>query len=98
MDAIERDVFFYQADDEHYIPRAILVDLEPRVNHGDTLLLTMSPDFTFAERSSIISSQVLIRAYTTRRIFSYLKMAAALGITGLRAIPRANEYTKNLWK
>jgi hypothetical protein len=24
-------VFFYQADDEHYIPRAILVDLEPRV-------------------------------------------------------------------
>jgi tubulin gamma len=23
--------FFYQADDEHYIPRAILVDLEPRV-------------------------------------------------------------------
>jgi len=24
-------VFFYQADDEHYIPRALLVDLEPRV-------------------------------------------------------------------
>jgi len=24
-----KDVFFYQADDEHYIPRAILVDLEP---------------------------------------------------------------------
>jgi len=30
--AIDRkDVFFYQADDEQYIPRAILVDLEPRV-------------------------------------------------------------------
>lgn len=29
-----KDVFFYQADDEHYIPRAILVDLEPRVRHG----------------------------------------------------------------
>lgn len=27
-----KDVFFYQADDEHYIPRAILVDLEPRVS------------------------------------------------------------------
>jgi Tubulin/FtsZ family, GTPase domain len=27
-----KDVFFYQADDEHYIPRAILVDLEPRVH------------------------------------------------------------------
>lgn len=26
-----KDVFFYQADDEHYLPRAILVDLEPRV-------------------------------------------------------------------
>ncbi|KZT56506.1 tubulin-domain-containing protein [Calocera cornea HHB12733] len=26
-----KDVFFYQADDEHYIPRAILMDLEPRV-------------------------------------------------------------------
>ncbi len=26
-----KDVFFYQADDEHYVPRAILIDLEPRV-------------------------------------------------------------------
>jgi|Transcript_63585 tubulin gamma len=26
-----KDVFFYQADDEHYIPRALLVDMEPRV-------------------------------------------------------------------
>lgn len=25
-----KDVFFYQADDEHYVPRAILLDLEPR--------------------------------------------------------------------
>lgn len=30
-----KDVFFYQADDEHYIPRAILVDLEPRVRQPD---------------------------------------------------------------
>eukprot|EP00049_Salpingoeca_infusionum_P003102 m.63516 g.63516 ORF g.63516 m.63516 type:complete len:466 (+) comp11953_c0_seq1:86-1483(+) len=35
-----KDVFFYQADDDHYIPRAVLMDLEPRVidnirvNHG----------------------------------------------------------------
>jgi hypothetical protein len=27
-----KDVFFYQADDEHYVPRAILIDLEPRVS------------------------------------------------------------------
>ena len=26
-----KSAFFYQADDERYIPRAILVDLEPRV-------------------------------------------------------------------
>jgi len=29
-----KDVFFYQADDEHYIPRALLVDLEPGVIHN----------------------------------------------------------------
>jgi len=29
--ADRKDVFFYQADDEHYIPRAVLIDLEPRV-------------------------------------------------------------------
>ncbi|XP_076030668.1 tubulin gamma-1 chain [Oratosquilla oratoria] len=28
-----KDVFFYQADDEHYIPRSVLMDLEPRVIH-----------------------------------------------------------------
>lgn len=28
-----KDVFFYQADDDHYIPRAVLLDLEPRVIH-----------------------------------------------------------------
>lgn len=26
-----KDVFFYQADDDHYIPRAVMLDLEPRV-------------------------------------------------------------------
>jgi len=31
-DGVDRkDVFFYQADDDRYIPRAILIDLEPRV-------------------------------------------------------------------
>lgn len=29
-----KDVFFYQADDEHFVPRAILFDLEPRVING----------------------------------------------------------------
>lgn len=31
-DAADRkDVFFYEADSSHYVPRAVLVDLEPRV-------------------------------------------------------------------
>ena len=29
-----KEAFFYQADDSHYIPRAVLVDLEPRVIQG----------------------------------------------------------------
>ncbi|CAI5978257.1 unnamed protein product [Closterium sp. NIES-65] len=29
-----KDVFFYQADDQHYIPRSVLLDLEPRVVKG----------------------------------------------------------------
>ncbi|RXH93747.1 hypothetical protein DVH24_014323 [Malus domestica] len=29
-----KDVFFYQADDQQYIPRALLIDLEPRVING----------------------------------------------------------------
>lgn len=30
---LPQDVFFYQADDERFIPRALLLDLEPRVIH-----------------------------------------------------------------
>jgi tubulin gamma len=29
-----KDVFFYQADDDHYIPRNLMIDLEPRVING----------------------------------------------------------------
>lgn len=39
-----KDVFFYQADDEHYIPRAILVDLEPRVSTSTSFLQKLSFD------------------------------------------------------
>ncbi len=30
-----KDVFFYQADDDHYIPRALLWDLEPRSENSN---------------------------------------------------------------
>ena len=33
-----KDVFFYQADDELYVPRSILVDLEPRVRMWYSIL------------------------------------------------------------
>ncbi|GKC19256.1 tubulin gamma-1 chain [Tanacetum coccineum] len=42
-----KDVFFYQADDQHYIPRALLMDLEPRVINGiqtATLCLIQPPE------------------------------------------------------
>jgi tubulin gamma len=29
-----KDVFFYQADDDHYVPRSLQLDLEPRVVNG----------------------------------------------------------------
>lgn len=29
-----KDVFFYQADDDHYVPRNLMMDLEPRVVAG----------------------------------------------------------------
>lgn len=39
-----KDVFFYQADDERYIPRALLLDLEPRyIFHAYTLYSTRHP-------------------------------------------------------
>jgi tubulin gamma len=38
-----KDVFFYQADDDHYIPRALLFDLEPRVRERAALAARPSP-------------------------------------------------------
>lgn len=32
-----KDVFFYQGDNDHYLARAIMVDLEPRVSWGECL-------------------------------------------------------------
>lgn len=62
-----KEAFFYQvyrmqtvylllqADDSHYIPRAVLVDLEPRVIHG----MMADPDLgnLFNEDNLFISSE-----------------------------------------
>ena len=49
-----KDVFFYQADDQHYIPRSILVDLEPRVINSITTSdhgRLFNPDNVFVGKS-----------------------------------------------
>ncbi|KAJ3031595.1 UNVERIFIED_CONTAM: gamma-tubulin [Siphonaria sp. JEL0065] len=48
-----KDVFFYQADDEHYIPRAILLDLEPRVINN----ILQSPYANLYNPENILLSQ-----------------------------------------
>jgi tubulin gamma len=47
-----KDVFFYQADDEHFIPRSIMIDLEPRVigeysSLNKSLPVRMNPENVF---------------------------------------------------
>lgn len=92
-----KDVFFYQADDEHYIPRAILVDLEPRVNkklnhffHGT--------EKTRNFRLSTTSSLLLTKAYTTQKTFISRKMAVARETIGHRGMPGESGFTKTSWK
>ncbi|CAK9294249.1 unnamed protein product [Gordionus sp. m RMFG-2023] len=48
-----KDVFFYQADDQHYIPRAILLDLEPRVINS----ILSSPFANLYNRENIYLSE-----------------------------------------
>lgn len=50
-----KDVFFYQADDEHYIPRAVLLDLEPRVIHS--ILNSPTPSSTTRRTSTWLSTE-----------------------------------------
>ena len=77
-----KDVFFYQADDEHYIPRAILVDLEPRVCRA-----------AFSScRLSIISWQGHTEACTTRKTFTAARTAAVPATTGHKATRPARRF------
>ena len=70
-----KDVFFYQSDDTRYIPRAILIDLEPRVRgreHAYTKSWTCSK--VVICRSSMESRPAPTRTYTTPRTFSLARM------------------------
>ena len=46
-----KDVFFYQSDDDRYVPRALLIDLEPRVvnklAHAGTYRQLFNPENLF---------------------------------------------------
>ena len=72
-----KDIFFYQADDDHYVPRAVLIDLEPRVCARErwgqrrkvqslqtpTVLMSLLTE----SRSSMASANPSTRIYSTRR-------------------------------
>jgi hypothetical protein len=91
-----KDVFFYQADDEHYIPRAILVDLEPRVR-ASVSQYRLKLILVFV-RSSIPSSLLPMRTFTTQRISLSRKMEVAPVTFGLRAMEQAKRSTKKSWR
>lgn len=90
-----KDVFFYQADDEHYIPRAILVDLEPRVRHVSSALnLYLNHDF----RLLTIFSRHHTRICIILRTSLSRKMEEVQEITGRKDTQLVNDYTRRLWK
>ena len=91
-----KDVFFYQADDEHYIPRAILVDLEPRVRDlaqhiAPILIPTIS-------RLSTTSSHHRLRISTIQKTSSYPRMVGGQVTTGRRGTLRVSVCTKKSWR
>lgn len=91
-----KDVFFYQADDEHYIPRAILVDLEPRVRDlasgAGAVLMLVTP------RLSTTSLHHPLQISTTQKIFSYHRTVVGRGTIGPRGTLQVNVSTKKSWK
>ena len=90
-----KDVFFYQADDDHYIPRSILVDLEPRVS------FIIFCDTCYVSNLSVIFVRSLIKffrhlslIYIILKISTSLKTAVVLPIIGLWVITMLKEFMK----
>ncbi|XP_015374624.1 PREDICTED: tubulin gamma-1 chain-like [Diuraphis noxia] len=63
-----KDVFFYQADDNHYVPRAVLLDLEPRdvVVQPYNSLLTLKRLAQSADCVVVLDNTALNRIATDR--------------------------------
>jgi hypothetical protein len=91
-----KDVFFYQADDEHYIPRTIMVDLEPRVGPWfNKLVVLISSRVSWVSRLSTIFSLHHPRICTTAKIYSSLRTVGVLVITGPKDTPLENALMRN---
>lgn len=97
-DGVDRkDVFFYQADDDHYIPRAVLLDLEPRVIHtimsspyAKVLILPINL-LVFLKLFLII---LFIVSCIILRTFICPRMVVEPVIIGLPAIARVRNYKR----
>lgn len=88
-----KDVFFYQADDEHYIPRAILVDLEPRVRCLLKQLALLDSEF-YIHRSSTISLLHHIGTCITQKTSLSPRMEVVQEIIGHKDLLLARESMK----
>ena len=88
-----KDVFFYQADDDHYIPRSILVDLEPRVSFI-VVICAIFLIFVIFVRSLIKFFRHLSLIYIILKISTSLKTAVVLPIIGLWVITMLKEFMK----
>lgn len=88
-----KDVFFYQADDEHYIPRAVLLDLEPRVintiltsKYSKVHTIQLHDCYVCFWVKFMLNSLLLLRSFgsfTIQKTSTYPKMEEGLVIIGL---------------
>ncbi len=65
-------MFFYQADDEHYIPRAILIDLEPRVINqiqNSSFSNLYNPENIFLAKDGGGAGNVWANGYTKGQVY-----------------------------
>lgn len=92
-----KDVFFYQSDDTRYIPRAILMDLEPRVRPCPTLALPLQQEADHSNRSSMESKPARTRTSTTPKTSTSTAAALELETTGLLVTPWARLYKRRFW-
>ena len=60
-----KDVFFYQADDDKYIPRSLLLDLEPRVVNQ---IQTSEHRHLLIQKISLWRPRVAARVTTGRQV------------------------------